>query len=129
MTIELNHTVVPARDKIASAKFFAKILGLVFDEGAVGYFAPVRVSESLTMDFVDRDDWVDEGERPETHHYAFKVGEAEFDAMFARIEAENIPYGSEPTALDNMDINHRGGGRGLYWRDPDGHVMELLTAE
>ncbi|MBA2492923.1 MAG: VOC family protein [Gammaproteobacteria bacterium] len=132
MTIELNHTVIPARDKIASARFFAKILGLVFDEAAVDYFAPVKVNESLTMDFADRADWASDftGERGrEIHHYAFKVTEAEFDEMFTRLEAEGIPYGSEPNALKNMNINHRGGGRGVYFRDPDGHIMELLTED
>ncbi|MGH8503763.1 MAG: VOC family protein [Gammaproteobacteria bacterium] len=129
MTIELNHTVIPARDKLASAKFFARILGLAFDEGAVGYFAPVKVNDALTMDFADRDDWVGdfEGDKREVHHYAFKVSEPDFDAIFARIKAEGIAYGSEPNALDNMDINHRDGGRGVYWRDPDGHVLEILT--
>ena len=121
MSIELNHTIVPARDKVASAKFFARILGLPFDEKAAGHFAPVRVNESLTMDFGDGDTF-------EVHHYAFKVSEAEFDAMFGRILAERIPYGSgPPNPFDDMKINHRDGGRGVYFRDPDGHVLELLT--
>lgn len=121
MAITLNHTIVPARDKVASAKFFARIFGLPFDEKAVGYFAPVRVNDTLTLDF---DDDVD---RFDIHHYAFKVSEEEFDAIFGRIQAEGIPYGSEPRALENMDINHRGGGRGVYFRDPNGHILELLT--
>ena len=121
MSIELNHTIVPARDKVASAEFFARILGLAFDKGAVGHFAPVRVNESLTMDFGDADAF-------EVHHYAFKVSEADFDAMFARILAEGIPYGSgPPNPFDDMKINRRDGGRGVYFRDPDGHVLELLT--
>ena len=82
MTIELNHTIVPAHDKSASAKFLALILGLSFDERAVEYFAPVRVNERLTLDF---DDDVD---RCEIHHYAFKVSETEFDAIFSRMESE-----------------------------------------
>lgn len=122
MTIELNHTIVPARDKAASAKFLAKILGLPFDEGEVDYFAPVRINDSLTLDFAD-------SEHVPVHHYAFKVSEEDFDAMFARIRAENIPYGSGPGSLEDRDINHRGGGRGVYWRDPDGHILELLTVE
>ena len=123
MTIELNHTIVPARDKSASAKFLALILGLSFDERAVEYFAPVRVNERLTLDF---DDDVD---RWEIHHYAFKVSETEFDAIFSRIQEARIPYGSEPNALQNMTINHRNGGRGVYFCDPNGHIFELLTAE
>jgi catechol 2,3-dioxygenase-like lactoylglutathione lyase family enzyme len=121
VTIELNHTVVPARDKVASAKFFAKILGLPFEERAVGHFAPVRVNDSLTLDFADSTKF-------ERHHYAFKVIEADFDAMFGRIRAEGIPYGSgPPNAFVDMKINHRDGGRGVYFRDSDGHIIELLT--
>lgn len=130
MAIELNHTVVPARDKVASARFFARILGLLFDEGAVGYFAPVKVSDSLTMDFAAADSWTTdfaEGDKIDVHHYAFKVAEEDFDPIFSRIKAEGIAYGSEPNALENMDINHRDGGRGVYWRDPDGHILEILT--
>ena len=76
MTIELDHTIVPAHDKIASAKLFARIFGLSFDENAVGYFAPVWVKQTLTLDF---DDDVD---RFDTHHYAFHVSDPEFDAIF-----------------------------------------------
>jgi len=75
VAIELNHTIVPARDKVAAAKFFARILGLPFGESAVGPFAPVRVNGSLTMDFADSN-------RREIHHYAFKVSEEDFDAIF-----------------------------------------------
>jgi catechol 2,3-dioxygenase-like lactoylglutathione lyase family enzyme len=89
VAIELNHTIVPARDKVKAAKFFARILGLSFDESAAGHFAPVRVNDSLTLDFADGDEF-------ESHHYAFKVSEADFDAMFDRIKAESIPYGSSP---------------------------------
>jgi len=123
MTIELNHTIVPAHDKVSSAKFFARIFGLSFDEGAVGYFMPVKVNKALTLDFegvVDRFD---------VHHYAFKVSEAEFDAIFGHIQAEGIPYGAEPRSRDDMNINHRRGGRGVYFCDPSGHVLELLTVE
>jgi len=121
MAIELNHTIVPAHDKVASAKFFAKTFGLPFDERAVGYFAPVRVNERLTLDFHDDVD------RFEVHHYAFKVSEAEFDAIFGRIQSEGILYGSGPSALEDSAINHHGGGRGVYFRDPNGHILELLT--
>lgn len=123
MTIELNHTIVPACDKVASAKFLAKILGLSFDELAVEYFVPVRVNETLTLDF---DDDVD---RFDSHHYAFKVSESDFDTIFDRIQAEGIPYGSEPNALENRAINHRTGGRGVYFCDPNGHILELLNME
>ena len=123
MGITLNHTIVPARDKIASAKFLAKILGLSFNEETVGFFAPVRINETLTLDF-------DEDAEPfDIHHYAFKVSESDFDAMFSRIRAEGIPYGSGPHARENLAINHHAGGRGVYFCDPNGHILELLTAE
>ncbi len=131
MAIELNHTVVPARDKVASAKFFARIFGLPFDESAVGYFAPVRVNDALALDFADNKSWTDsaDSDRVAIHHYAFRVGEDEFDEIFSRIQAEGIAYGSEPDSRDDMKINHRGGGRGVYFDDPDGHILELLTVE
>ena len=115
----LDHTIVPARDNEASARFFARIFGLDY-AGTASHFAPVRVNDSLTLDF-DQDDEF------ESHHYAFKVGDAEFDAIFGRIKAEGIAYGSGPYSLDDMGINHRRGGRGCYFRDPNGHVLEILT--
>ena len=124
MSIELNHTIVPAHDKVASAKFFSKIFGLRFEEGKVGYFAPLRINETLTFDFDD--DYVD---KFDIHHYAFKVGEEDFDKIFGRIQAEGIPYGSEPHSRNDRTINRRAGGRGVYFCDPNGHILELLTAE
>jgi catechol 2,3-dioxygenase-like lactoylglutathione lyase family enzyme len=120
MTIVLDHTIVPARDKEESARFFARIFGLEY-KGPVSHFAPVRINETLTMDF---DNW-DSFER---HHYAFKVGEAEFDGIFDRVRAEGIVYGNGPRAAENMEINRRNGGRGFYFRDPNGHLLEVLTA-
>lgn len=121
MAITLNHTVVPARDKVASAKFFAGIFGLPFDESAVGYFAPVRVNETLTLDFDDDVDGFD------IHHYAFHVSDEEFDAIFSRIQQAGLAYGSEPWNLENRKLNNWNGGRGVYFRDPNGHILELLT--
>ena len=119
MAITLNHTIVPAHDKEASAKWFANIFGLTYD-GIAGHFAPVQVNDTLTLDFDNRDEF-------ESHHYAFHVTEDEFDAIFGGIKAEGIPYGSGPRDLDDMDINHRRGGRGVYFVDLDGHILELLT--
>ncbi len=120
MTIVLDHTIVPARDKEKSARFFARVFGLPYD-GPRHHFAPVKVNEALTLDF-------DEQSSFEHHHYAFKVSDAEFDRIFARVTADGIAYGSGPTALADMAINRRRGGRGFYFRDPDGHVLEVLTA-
>ena len=117
--MRLDHTIVPATDKVASAAFFARVFGLAY-EGPMGHFAPVRVNDSLTMDFDNRDGF-------ESHHYAFKVSEEEFEAIFDRVKAEGIPYGSDPYAQDNMQTNQRRGGRGFYFHDPNGHSLEVLT--
>ena len=117
MAIHLDHTIVPARDKVASATFFARIFGLDYN-GPHSHFAPVRVNEQLTLDFDERGEF-------EPHHYAFKVGDAEFDAIFDRVKAEGIPYGSGPRSRTDMQINHRRGGRGFYFDDPNGHVLEV----
>jgi catechol 2,3-dioxygenase-like lactoylglutathione lyase family enzyme len=119
MAIMLNHTIVPSHDKEASARFFAQIFGLTYD-GPVGHFAPVRVNDTLMLDFDNRD-------RFESHHYAFHVSDPEFDAIFDRIKSAGISYGSGPRSLEDMQINTRRGGRGVYFCDPNGHVLELLT--
>ena len=120
MTIHLDPTIVPAHDKEASARFLARIFGLSYD-GPMSHFAPVRVNDTLTIDF---DNW-DEFER---HHYAFKVSEAEFDGIFDRVKAEGLVYGSGPRSSEDRMINHRRGGRGFYFKDPNGHLLEVLTA-
>ena len=120
MTIQLNHTIVPARDKVAAARFFAEIFGLPPPPQSGGHFAPVRVNESLTLLF-DQDDSF------ESHHYAFHVSEPEFDAIFGRIRRAGLAYGSAPWSLDDGRLNDWNGGRGLYFRDPNGHVLELMT--
>ena len=120
MTIVLDHTIVPARDKEESARFFARIFGLEY-RGPVSHFAPVRINETLTIDF---DNW----DNFERHHYAFRVSEAEFDGIFDRVRGERLAYGSGPRSAENMEINHRNGGRGFYFRDPNGHLLEVMTA-
>ncbi len=117
--IELNHTIVPAHDRVASAEFFARIFGLSY-EGEVGPFAPVRINDSLTLDFAT-------SSRFDSHHLAFHVSEDFFDSIFGRLQKEGVPYGSGPRALHDGKINRRGGGRGVYFEDPNGHVLELLT--
>ena len=119
MTIVLDHTIVPARDKEASARFFAEIFGLPYAGGS-GHFAPVQVNESLTLDFDTRDTF-------ESHHYAFYIGDEEFDAIFGRIKAAGRPYGSGPFSPEDGQINTRRGGRGFYFRDLDGHLLEVMT--
>ncbi len=120
MAIVLDHTIVPAHDKVASAQFFARIFGLAYN-GPHSHFAPVQVNDALTLDFDERGDF-------ESHHYAFRISDAEFDAIFERVNAEGIAYGSGPRSRTDMEINHRRGGRGVYFEDPNGHVLEILTA-
>jgi catechol 2,3-dioxygenase-like lactoylglutathione lyase family enzyme len=117
--IVLDHTIVPSRDKEAAAQFFAQTLGLAY-EGVRGPFAAVRVNESLTFDFADRDAF-------ENHHYAFYIGDEEFDAILARVQAAGRAYGSGPSSPEDGRINTRRGGRGFYFRDLDGHLLEVMT--
>ena len=117
--INLDHTIVPAHDKEESARFFARIMGLKY-EGAHGHFAPVKLNDTLTLDFDNREGF-------EHHHYAFHVTDEDFDVIFERVKAEGLAYGSDPRAQDNMQINTRRGGRGFYFKDPNGHSLELLT--
>ncbi len=130
MTIRLDHTIVPTQDKIASARFFAEIFGLAVTPGP-SYFAQVQVNESLTFDFSDEpEDWGGPGFDPgigQSLHYAFHVGEAEFEAIFRRVKAKGIAYGSEPDDHANGKINTRRGGRGFYFEDPNGHLLEVMT--
>ena len=119
MTITLNHTIVPARDKTAAARFFADVFGLRFD-AAGGHFAPVRVNETLTLLF-------DVDGSFESHHYAFHVSDSEFDAILGRIRQAGLAYGSAPWSLDDGKLNDWSGGRGVYFKSPDGHVLELMT--
>jgi catechol 2,3-dioxygenase-like lactoylglutathione lyase family enzyme len=120
MAILLDHTIVPAHDNEASARFFAQVFGLNY-AGAVSHFAPVRLNDTLVLDF-------DTCAAFEPHHYAFKVSDAEFDGIFGRVKDQGIAYGSGPRSPDDMAINHRHGGRGFYFKDPNGHLLEVLTA-
>ena len=119
MAITLNHTIVPAHDKEASARSFANIFGLKY-EGSSGHFAPVRVNDTLTLDF-------DDAEHFDIHHYAFHVGDDEFDAILKRVQDTGIAYGSDPWNLENRQLNSWNEGRGVYFRDPNGHILELMT--
>jgi catechol 2,3-dioxygenase-like lactoylglutathione lyase family enzyme len=119
MPITLNHTIVPSHDKEQSAQFFARIFGVNYT-GPVGHFAQVRVNGDLAFDYDNQD-------RFESHHYAFVVNDQEFDEIFGRLESEGVKYGSGPGSPTDGDINHRRGGRGVYFADPDGHLLEIMT--
>jgi catechol 2,3-dioxygenase-like lactoylglutathione lyase family enzyme len=119
MSIELNHTIVPARDPEASAQFLAAILGLTVDP-PVAHFTPVTLANSVTLDY-DQDDKFD------SHHYAFLVSEDEFDAAFGRLQNRGITFYADPACQQPGQIYRSNGRRGSYFRDPDDHLMEILT--
>lgn len=119
MSVELNHTIVSAHDKQAAAEFLAGILGLEVGE-PTGPFVPVQLSNAVTLDYMDR-----AGFTPQ--HYAFRVGDDTFDAAFARIREAGLTYWADPGHQEPGRINTRWGGRGVYFRDPGGHNMEILT--
>lgn len=121
MSVELDHTIVPSRDRRAAAELLATLLGVPWAESGVGPFCPVYVSDSLTLDFDQA-----EGAFP-VQHYAFRVSEAEFDGILARIRARGIAYRSTPHGPVDMQVNMQHGGRIAYWNEPDGHVWEILT--
>lgn len=121
MTVTLNHTIVHATDKHASAAFLAEILGLE-PPTTYGPFVVVRVGET-SLDYAD-----DHGARGiARQHYAFLVSEEEFDAIRGRIRAHGLTFWADPSHQRPDTINHGDGGRGLYWQDPDGHNLEILT--
>jgi catechol 2,3-dioxygenase-like lactoylglutathione lyase family enzyme len=119
MTIQLDHVIVPSRNRLEGAKFLADLLDVPWAESQ-GTFTPVFVNEALTLDFADRD-------RFEGHHYCFRVGDDQFDAILGRIQAQRIAYRSSPRGANDMRINTRLGGKNLYWEDTDGHLWEILT--
>ena len=120
MAVRLNHTIVNVRDKRESATFLAEILGLP-EPTPFGPFLVVQVDNEVSLDFAD-----DHGPvRPQ--HYAFLVDESEFDEIFGRIRARGLPYWADPGRHRAGEINTNDGGRGVYWADPDGHYLEIIT--
>jgi catechol 2,3-dioxygenase-like lactoylglutathione lyase family enzyme len=115
----LNHIIIPAKDKDASATFLAEILG-VQPQPQWGPFRPVQTSNGVTLDFVDSKD-------VRTQHYAFLVDDQEFDASFARIKKAGVAYFADHDKSGPGKINHHWGGRGVYFEDPNGHLLELIT--
>ena len=120
MAVQLNHTIVSVRDKHESARFLAEILGL--DEPTpYGPFLVVQVDNDVSLDFADHHGPV------HPQHYAFLVGEAEFDEIFGRIRARDLQYWADPGRHRPGEINTNDGGRGVYWEDPSGHFLEIIT--
>ncbi|MGB8380181.1 MAG: VOC family protein [Dermatophilaceae bacterium] len=120
MSVRLNHTIVNVRDKHASARFLVDILGLP-EPTTFEPFVVVHVGNDVSLDYAD-----DHG-RPHPQHYAFLVSEPEFDEIYGRIIERGLPYWADPGHTRPDQINTNDGGRGLYWDDPDGHRLEILT--
>jgi len=119
MAVSLNHTIVVARNKEATAEFLTGVLGLSPHVRA-GHFAVVRVGET-SLDFVETDGPI------EQRHFAFLVSEAEFDAIFGRIRERRLPYWADPFHRQPDSINTFDDGRGVYFDDPNGHLLEVIT--
>ncbi|MFF3290402.1 VOC family protein [Streptomyces sp. NPDC003023] len=120
MSVELNHTIVLARDNRKSAEFLAHILGLELGP-EWGPFIPLTLSNNVTLDFASVDHEVP------LQHYAFLISEEEFDQVFRRVQDAGITYYADPHGKRPGEINHNDGGRGMYFNDPAGHGMEVIT--
>ena len=120
VTVQLNHTIVRVRDKQESATFLAEILGLP-EPTSFGPFLVVQVANDVSLDFAD-----DHGP-PHPQHYAFLVSESEFDLIFGRIQERELPYWADPFKRRPGEFNTNDGGRGVYWDDPNGHILEIIT--
>ena len=119
MAIDFNHTIVSARDHNASARFLAELLGLSAPVN-LGPFAIVQIGDT-SLDFIESDGEI------ATQHYAFLVTELEFDEIFGRIRQRGLTYWADPSRQRRAEINEWDGGRGVYWDDPNGHLLEIIT--
>jgi catechol 2,3-dioxygenase-like lactoylglutathione lyase family enzyme len=117
--IELDHTIVPSRNQIASAKLLAELLGVPWAETTLGPFSPVYVNDGLTLDFITTD------EAFPVYHFCFRVSQENFDAILARIKAAGIPYRSTVRGPVDRQVDKHYGN--IYWNEPDGHQWEMLT--
>jgi catechol 2,3-dioxygenase-like lactoylglutathione lyase family enzyme len=123
MPVQLNHHIVLAKDNEATAKFYVEILGVTI-AGRLGPFVAVSLSNEVTLDFMNA------GDTPiPPQHYAFKVSDQEWDEIFARIRTRNLPHWADPFHNNPGTHNTDHGGRGLYFEDPNGHNLEILTKD
>jgi catechol 2,3-dioxygenase-like lactoylglutathione lyase family enzyme len=118
--VELNHTIVYCRDQQRSAHFLAGILGLAAP-ARFGPFSVVELTNGISLDFLETAGQV------AAQHYAFLVDEDGFDAAFGRIQERGMPYWADPHRSQPCQINRNDGGRGFYFEDPDGHLLEVIT--
>jgi len=120
MTVQLNHTIVWCRDQKQSASFMTEMLGLA-DATRFGPFLVVEMDNGVSLDFRDTDADIT------PQHYAFLIGEDDFDAVFGRITAKGLDHWADPMRSRPGQINDNDGGRGVYFSDPDGHFLEVIT--
>lgn len=120
MAIDFNHTILWARDSEVSAKFLVEILGLRAPT-RWGPFQMVTTENGANLDYADTDGEI------ARQHYAFLVSETEFDEIFGRIRERNLPYWADPSQTQTGEINRHDGGRGVYFEDPNGHLLEIIT--
>ncbi|HLS86935.1 MAG TPA: VOC family protein [Burkholderiales bacterium] len=119
MAVKLNHTIVHSRNREEAAAFYAEIFGLPGPK-PFGPFLELETANEVTLAFLGHD-------APEAQHYAFLVSEAEFDQIFGRIKARGLDYWADPGRKVKGEINRHDGGRGVYFLDPSGHVLEIIT--
>jgi len=117
---DLNHLIIWTKDKHASARFLADILGVPVSP-PWGHFVPVQTGNGVTLDFVDG------GQDVRMQHYAFLVSDAEFDSGLAQIKKSGAPFWADHDKSGPGEINHHFGGRGVYFEDSNGHLFELIT--
>jgi catechol 2,3-dioxygenase-like lactoylglutathione lyase family enzyme len=118
--IQLNHTIVFCRDQRASAAFLADVLGLA-EAKRYGPFLVVELANGVSLDFMESDQEI------ALQHYAFLIGEDDFDRIYGRIRERGLAHWADPHQHQPNEINHNDGGRGVYFPDPDGHLLEVLT--
>jgi catechol 2,3-dioxygenase-like lactoylglutathione lyase family enzyme len=121
MPAQLDHTIVNALDPEGSARFVAELLDLA-PPHRFGPFFVVELANGVSLDYI-----VAAPDEVIIEHYAFLVSEAEFDAIFARIRERGLPYWADPAKAQPGAINRHDGGRGVYWDDPSGHLLEIIT--
>lgn len=119
-TTQLNHTIVSASDKLSSATFLTEMLGLA-SPIIVGPFAVVQLNGGVSLDYIDTEGSIS------SQHYAFLATEEDFDQIFATICNKNIQYWADPHRPVSNWINRWDGGRGIYFEDPNGHLLEVIT--
>jgi catechol 2,3-dioxygenase-like lactoylglutathione lyase family enzyme len=126
MAIHLNHTIVAAHDKEMSATFLTNILGLS-SPILLGPFAVVHIDDETSLDYVNVEDYRGSDSDIASQHYAFLVTEKEFDEIFARIRERRLTYWADPYRREPNQINRWDDGRGIYFDDPNGHLLEVIT--